>query len=89
MELRINRVRISCAQPVFRKELVYMGLQFLVKDGKAHYTAMKDKCDAIRNMQAPKSVKECRTFCGMVNFLSSFCKNCREMLIPIYELTKK
>ena len=74
---------------LFRKELVYMGLQFLVKDGKAHYTAMKDKCDAIRNMQAPKSVKECRTFCGMVNFLSSFCKNLREMLIPIYELTKK
>ena len=74
---------------LFRKELVYMGLQFLVKDGKAHYTAMKDKCDAIRNMQAPKSVKECHTFCGMVNFLSSFCKNLREMLIPIYELTKK
>ena len=40
-------------------------------------------------MQAPKSVKECCPFCGMVTFLSSFCKNLREMLIPIYELTKK
>ena len=32
---------------LFCNELVYMGLQFLVKDGVAHYTAMKDKCDAI------------------------------------------
>ena len=28
-------------------------------------------------------------FCGMVNFLSTFCKNLRQLLIPIYELTKK
>ena len=40
-------------------------------------------------MKAPKSVKECRTFCRMVNFLSTFCKNLRQLLIPIYELTKK
>ena len=66
-----------------------MGLQFLVKDGVAHYTTMKEKCDTIRNMQTPKSVKECHTFCGMVNFLSTFCKNLRELLIPIYNLTKK
>ena len=66
-----------------------MGLEFLIKDGTAHYTAMCDKCDTIRNMKPPKSVKECRTFCGMVNFLSTFCKNLRQLLIPIYELTKK
>ena len=40
-------------------------------------------------MKAPKSVKECRTFCGMVNFLSTFCKNLQQLLIPIYKLTKK
>ena len=74
---------------LFRDKLVYMGLEFLIKDGTAHYTAMRDKCDAIHNMKAPKSVKECRTFCGMVNFLSTFCKNLRQLLIPIYELTKK
>ena len=74
---------------LFRNELVYMGLQFIVKDGVAHYTAMKEKCDAIHNMQTPKSVKECRTFCGMVNFLSTFCKNLKELLIPIYDFTKK
>ena len=74
---------------LFRDKLVYMGLEFLIKDGTAHYTAMRDKCDAIRNMKAPKSVKECPFFCGMVNFLSTFCKNLRQLLIPVYELTKK
>ena len=66
-----------------------MGLKFLIKDGTAHYTAMQDKCDAIPNMKAPKSVKECHMFCRMVTFLSTFCKNLRQLLIPIYELTKK
>ena len=74
---------------LFRDKLVYMGLEFLIKDRTAHYTAMRDKCEAIRNMKAPKSVKECRTFCGMVNFLSTFCKNLQQLLIPIYKLTKK
>ena len=74
---------------LFRDKLVYMGLEFLIKDGTAHYTAMQDKCNAIHNMKAPKSVKECHTFCGMVNFLSTFCKNLRQLLIPIYKLTKK
>ena len=32
---------------LFKRELVYMGLQFIVKDGVPHYTTMKDKCDAI------------------------------------------
>ena len=32
---------------LFRDKLVYMGLEFLIKDGTAHYTAMRDKCDAI------------------------------------------
>ena len=74
---------------LFRDKLIYMGLEFLIKDGTAHYTAMRDKCDTIRNMKPLKSVKECRTFCGMVNFLSTFCKNLRQLLIPIYQLTKK
>ena len=74
---------------MFRNELIYMVLQFLVKDGVAHYTTIKEKCDAIRNMQTPKSVKECHILSFLSNFLSTFCKNLRELLIPIYEFTKK
>ena len=39
---------------LFRDKLVYTGLEFLIKDRTAHYTAMRDKCDTIRNMKAPK-----------------------------------
>ena len=66
-----------------------MGLHFLIKDGKPCLKPMKDKCDAICSMLPLRSVKECRQFCGMVNFLSTFLPKLREYLIPIYALTKK
>ena len=66
-----------------------MGLKFIIKDGKACYTPVKDKCDAIQNLAPPKSIKEVRYFCGMVNFLNSFLPKLCVLLIPIYELLKK
>ena len=74
---------------MFHDQLVYMGLHFLIKDGKPCLEPMKDKCDAIHSMLLLKSVKECRQFCGMVNFLSTFLPKLREYLIPIYTLMKK
>ena len=57
---------------LFCNKLTYMGLEFLIKDRTAHYISIRDKCDVIHNMKAPRSVKECHTFCGMFNFLSTF-----------------
>ena len=57
----------------FKKKIVYMGLEFQVKDDKVCYTPLKDKCEAIQN--SPKTLKQTRVFCGMVNFLSSFLPN--------------
>ena len=74
---------------MFRDSLVYMGLHFMIRNGKPCFEPMKDKCDAIRNMMPLRTVKECRQFCGMVNFLSTFLPKLREYLIPIYALTKK
>ena len=53
------------------------------------YTPPKDKCEAIRNLESPKTLRQIRAFCGMVNFLSSFLPNLRCLLIPIYDLLKK
>ena len=72
--------------PIFQKKMVYMGLEFQVKDSKVCYTPLKDKCEAIRNLDSPKQT---RAFCGLVNFLSSFLPNLRHLLIPIYDLQKK
>ena len=73
----------------FKKKIVYLGLEFQVKDSKVCYTPLKDKCEAIRNLESPKTLKQTRAFCGMVNFLSSFLPNLRCLLIPIYDLQKK
>ena len=65
-----------------------MGLEFQIQEDKVCYTPLKDKCDAIRNLESPKTLWQTRAFCGMVNFLSSFLPNLRRLLIPIYDLKK-
>ena len=59
----------------FKKRIVYMGLEFQVQGDKVCYTPLKDKCDAIRNLESPKTLRQTRALCGMVNFLSSFLPN--------------
>ena len=52
-----------------------MELEFQVKDDEVCYIPLKDKCEAIQNSDSPKTLKQTRAFCGMVNFLSSFLPN--------------
>ena len=73
----------------FKKKIVYMGLEFQIEGDKVCYTPLKDKCDAIRNLESPKTLRQTRAFCGMVNFLSSFLPNLCRLLILIYNLQKK
>ena len=67
----------------FKKKIVYMGLEFQIQGDKVCYTPLKDKCDTIRNLESPKTLRQTRAFCGMVNFLSSFLPNFHRLLIPI------
>ena len=66
-----------------------MGLEFQIQEDKVCHTPLKDKCDAIRNLESSKTLRQTRAFCGMVNFLSSFLPNPHRLLIPIYDLQKK
>ena len=66
-----------------------MGLEFQIQGDEVCYTPLKDKCNAIRNLESPKTLRLTRAFCGMVNFLYSFLPNLRRLLIPIYDLQKK
>ena len=59
----------------FKKKIVCMGLEFPIQGDKVCYTPLKDKCDAIKNLESPKTLRQTRAFCGMVNFLSSFLPN--------------
>ena len=71
----------------FKKKVVYMGLEFQVDDNKVCYTPRKDKCEAIRNLDSPNTLKQMRAFC--VSFLPSFLPDLRRLLIPIYDIQKK
>ena len=66
-----------------------MELEFQVDDDKVCYTPVKDKSEAIRNLDSPKTLKQMRAFCGMVNFLSSFLPDLRRLHMPIYDIQKK
>ena len=58
-----------------KKKIVYMGLEFQIQGDKICFTPLKDRCDAIRNLESPKTLRQTRAFCEMVNFLSSFLPN--------------
>ena len=42
-----------------------------------------------QKLEPPVTVKGCRSFAGMVNFLSIFCQDLQKLLKPIYDLTRK
>ena len=55
---------------IFKKKIVYVRLEFQIKDDKVCYTPLKDKCEAIQNLDSPKTLKQTGAFCSMINFLS-------------------
>ena len=88
--LHENGLKISPKKCQFiRTSLVYIGFQFLIQNDRPSFTPMKDKCDAIRNLEPPKTICDCRKFCGMVNYLATFLQDLQKLLVPIYNLTRK
>ena len=74
---------------LFMKHLVYLGNVFHIENGVITITPMKSRIEAIQKLLPPITVKECKSFCGVVNYLSLFCKDLQKILKPIYELTRK
>ena len=85
-----NGLKISPRKcKLFKTSLVYMGHQVTIMEGIPHITPVKSRIEAILKLDSPKSPKNCKQFCGMVNYLSMFLKDLQTKLIPIYHLTKK
>ena len=74
---------------LFMKHLVYLENVFHIENGVITITPMKSRIEAIQKLLPPSTVKGCKSFCGMVNYLSLFCKDLQKTLKPIYELTRK
>ena len=50
---------------------------------------LQNRLEAMQKLQPPKTPKGCRSFVGLVNFLSMFCPELQKLLKPIYDSTIK
>ena len=66
-----------------------MGNEIFIQDKRVCVQPLKSRLEAIQKLQPPSMVKGCRSFAGMVNFLSMFCPDLQKLLKPIYDLTRK
>ena len=74
---------------LFHTELVYMGNTFTIRYQRMTICPLRTRIEAIYNYPRPQMVKDCKSFCGVVNYLSFFCKDLQKLLSPIYHLTKQ
>ena len=52
-------------------------------------TPLRSRTEAINKIPTPRTPKQCKSFCGVVNYLSLFCPDLQKLLKPIVELTRK
>ena len=69
-----NGLKISPKKcQLFRTNLQYMGNEIFIQDKRVCVQPFRSRLEAIQKLQPPSTVKGCRSFAGMVNFLSMFC----------------
>ena len=66
-----------------------MGNTIFIKDKRLCIKPLRNSLESIQKLNPPMTVKGCRSFAGMVNFLSIFCPELQILLKAIYDLTRK
>ena len=85
-----NGLKISPKKcQLFETSLQYMGNEIFIENKKVCVKLLRNRLEAIQKLQPPKTPKGCRSFAGVVNFLSMFCPELQKLLKPIYDLTRK
>ena len=85
-----NGLKISPRKcQLFKTELQYMGNTIFIQGKRVCVKPLHSRLEAIQKLEPPNTVKGCRSFAGMVNFLSIFCQDLQKLLKPIYDLTRK
>ena len=85
-----NGLKISPKKcQLFKSSLQYMGNEIFIESKKACVKPLRSRLEAIQKLQPPKTPKGCRSFAGVVNFLSMFCPELQKLLKPIYGLTSE
>ena len=86
-----NGLKISPQKcQLFRTNLQYMGSEIFIQNKRVCVQPLRSRLETIQKLQPPTTVKGCRSFADMVNFLSMFwCPELQKLLQPIYDLTRK
>ena len=85
-----NGLKISPKKcQLFRTKLQYTGNKIFIKDRTVCVKPLRGRLEVIQKLQPPSTAKVCRSFAGMVHFLSMFCPDLQRLLKPIYDLTMK
>ena len=66
-----------------------MGNEFIINKRTMTITPLRSRTEAISKIPTPKPAKQCKSFCGVVNYLSLFYPDLQTLLKPIVELTRK
>ena len=74
---------------LFKTSLQCIGNEIFIENKKVYMKPLRNRLEAIPKLQPPKTPKGCRSFAGVVNFLSMFCLELQKLLKPIYDLTRK
>ena len=85
-----NGLKLSSRKcQLFRTKLTYMGNEFIINKRTMTITPLRSRTEAIGKIPTPRTAKQCKSFCGVVNYLSLFCPDLQTLLKPIVELTRK
>ena len=85
-----NGLKISQKKcQLFRTNLQYMDNEIFIQDKRVCVQPSRSRLEAIQKPRPPTMVKGCRSFAGMINFLSMFCPELQKLLKPIYDLNRK
>ena len=66
-----------------------MGSTIFIRNRRVCVKPLRSRIEVIQKLKPPTMIKECRSFVGMVNFVSIFCPELQGLLKPIYYLTRK
>ena len=85
-----NGLRLSPKKcQLFKTNLIYMGNEFTITKRTMTITPLRSRTEAINKIPTPRTPKQCKSFCGVANYLSLFCPDLQKLLKPIVELTRK
>ena len=66
-----------------------MGNTIFIQGKRVCVKPLHIRLQATQKLEPPVTVKGCRSFAGMENFLSIFCQDLQKLLKPIYDLIRK